>query len=74
MSLTDLTQLLADGLLLGTMYGLMAVGYTTVYGILQIVNFAHGEIYMLGGFGASSSTPGFRACARSPCGPRCPSC
>ncbi|MFF3501932.1 branched-chain amino acid ABC transporter permease [Streptomyces sp. NPDC003247] len=34
------------------MYGLIAVGYTMVYGILQIINFAHGEIFMLGGFGA----------------------
>jgi branched-chain amino acid transport system permease protein len=51
-TLTDLFQLLADGLVLGTMYGLIAVGYTMVYGILQIINFAHGEIFMLGGFGA----------------------
>ncbi|MFF7334847.1 branched-chain amino acid ABC transporter permease [Streptomyces sp. NPDC090306] len=45
------------------MYGLMAVGYTMVYGILQIINFAHGEIYMLGGFGALfvySWVPGLR--------------
>ncbi|OKI91821.1 ABC transporter permease [Streptomyces sp. CB02058] len=34
------------------MYGLIAVGYTMVYGILQLINFAHGEIFMLGGFGA----------------------
>ncbi|MFG3288781.1 branched-chain amino acid ABC transporter permease [Streptomyces sp. NPDC048179] len=46
------------------MYGLIAVGYTMVYGILQIINFAHGEIYMLGGFGALfvyAWVPGLRA-------------
>ncbi|MEV5843805.1 branched-chain amino acid ABC transporter permease [Streptomyces sp. NPDC051985] len=61
---TELTQLLADGLVLGSMYGLIAVGYTMVYGILQIINFAHGEIYMLGGFGALfvyAWVPGLRA-------------
>ncbi|MDT7845598.1 branched-chain amino acid ABC transporter permease [Streptomyces justiciae] len=52
MSSTDFLQLLTDGLVLGSMYGLIAVGYTMVYGILQIINFAHGEIFMLGGFGA----------------------
>ncbi|MFF2327970.1 MULTISPECIES: branched-chain amino acid ABC transporter permease [unclassified Streptomyces] len=52
MTLNDITQLLADGLVLGAMYGLIAVGYTMVYGILQLINFAHGEIFMLGGFGA----------------------
>ncbi|MGW5640971.1 branched-chain amino acid ABC transporter permease [Streptomyces sp. NPDC003832] len=52
MTLTDFFQLLTDGLVLGSMYGLIAVGYTMVYGILQIINFAHGEIFMLGGFGA----------------------
>ncbi|WWQ68563.1 branched-chain amino acid ABC transporter permease [Streptomyces sp. Q6] len=64
MSATDVLQLLADGLVLGTMYGLIAVGYTMVYGILQIINFAHGEIYMLGGFGALfvyAWVPGLRA-------------
>ncbi|MEV6196214.1 branched-chain amino acid ABC transporter permease [Streptomyces sp. NPDC051920] len=52
MTSTDLLQLLTDGLVLGSMYGLIAVGYTMVYGILQIINFAHGEIFMMGGFGA----------------------
>ncbi|MEU4169147.1 branched-chain amino acid ABC transporter permease [Streptomyces sp. NPDC026665] len=52
MTSTDFLQLLTDGLVLGSMYGLIAVGYTMVYGILQIINFAHGEIFMMGGFGA----------------------
>ncbi|WP_354639536.1 branched-chain amino acid ABC transporter permease [Kitasatospora camelliae] len=48
----ELPQNLANGLMLGLMYGLIAVGYTMVYGIVQLINFAHGEIFMIGGFGA----------------------
>ncbi|WP_037577457.1 branched-chain amino acid ABC transporter permease [Phaeacidiphilus oryzae] len=47
-----LPQQLANGLFLGSMYGLIAIGYTMVYGIVQLINFAHGEIFMTGGFGA----------------------
>ncbi len=39
-----------NGLTLGSLYGLIAIGYTMVYGILGMINFAHGEIYMLGAF------------------------
>ncbi|MCX4097110.1 branched-chain amino acid ABC transporter permease [Nocardia sp. alder85J] len=52
MSITELLQLLTGGVVLGALYGLIAVGYTMVYGIAQLINFAHGEIFMLGGFGA----------------------
>jgi len=45
-------QQLANGVVLGATYGLVALGYTMVYGIVQLINFAHGEIFMLGGFGA----------------------
>jgi branched-chain amino acid transport system permease protein len=45
-------QQLVNGVVLGATYGLVALGYTMVYGIVQLINFAHGEIYMLGGFGA----------------------
>jgi branched-chain amino acid transport system permease protein len=45
-------QQLVNGIVLGATYGLVALGYTMVYGIVQLINFAHGEIYMLGGFGA----------------------
>ena len=45
-------QQLSNGLVLGATYGLVALGYTMVYGIVQLINFAHGEIFMLGGFGA----------------------
>jgi branched-chain amino acid transport system permease protein len=44
-------QQLANGIVLGATYALIALGYTMVYGIIQLINFAHGEIYMLGGFG-----------------------
>lgn len=45
-------QALIDGLSLGALYALIAVGYTVVYGIIQLINFAHGEIFMVGAFGA----------------------
>lgn len=50
--MNTLPQQLANGLILGSMYGLIAIGYTMVYGIVQLINFAHGEIFMTGGFGA----------------------
>ncbi|MET8979868.1 branched-chain amino acid ABC transporter permease [Streptomyces sp. NPDC004539] len=50
--MNELPQQLVNGLLLGAMYGLVAIGYTMVYGIVQLINFAHGEIFMTGGFGA----------------------
>src|SRR5512137_2715260 len=48
--LQQLPQQLVNGLTLGGVYALVAVGYTMVYGILFMLNFAHGEIYMIGGF------------------------
>lgn len=47
-----LFQQLVNGLSLGALYALIAVGYTVVYGIIQLINFAHGEIFMIGAFGA----------------------
>ena len=43
-------QQLINGLTLGSIYGLIAIGYTMVYGIIGMNNFAHGEIYMIGAF------------------------
>src|SRR5215470_1561413 len=43
-------QQLVNGLALGSIYGLIAIGYTMVYGIIGMINFAHGEIYMIGAF------------------------
>ena len=48
-------QQLVNGLSLGALYALIAVGYTVVYGIVQLINFAHGEIFMMGAFGALST-------------------
>ena len=43
-------QQLINGLTLGSIYGLIAIGYTMVYGIIGMINFAHGDIFMLGAF------------------------
>ena len=45
-----LLEQLLNGLTLGSTYALIALGYTMVYGIIQLINFAHGEIYMIGAF------------------------
>jgi branched-chain amino acid transport system permease protein len=43
-------QLLVNGITLGSLYALIALGYTMVYGILKLLNFAHGDVYMIGAF------------------------
>lgn len=43
-------QQLVNGLTLGAVYALIALGYTMVYGVLELINFAHGEIYMMGAY------------------------
>lgn len=45
-----LAQQLVNGFTLGAIYALIALGYTMVYGILELINFAHGEIYMIGAY------------------------
>jgi branched-chain amino acid transport system permease protein len=45
-----LPQVVMDGLVLGFMYALIALGYTMVYGVLELINFAHSEIFMVGAF------------------------
>lgn len=45
-------ELLFSGLTRGSIYALIALGYTMVYGIIKLINFAHGEIYMIGAFTA----------------------
>ena len=47
-----LGQATVNGLVVGLLYLLMAVGFTLVFGVMRMVNFAHGEFYMLGGFAA----------------------
>jgi branched-chain amino acid transport system permease protein len=49
-ALEILPQVLVDGLVLGFMYALIALGYTMVYGVLEFINFAHSEIFVLGAF------------------------
>lgn len=48
--MTEFLQHIVNGLSLGSIYALIALGYTMVYGILQFINFAHGEIFMLGAY------------------------
>jgi branched-chain amino acid transport system permease protein len=50
--MTEFLQQIVNGLTLGSLYALIAVGYTVVYGIVQLINFAHGEVFMIGAFGA----------------------
>ncbi len=45
-----LLQQIVNGVTLGATYALIALGYTMVYGIIQLINFAHGEVYMIGAF------------------------
>lgn len=48
----ELIQHVINGLNLGAIYALIALGYTMVYGVLQLINFAHSEVYMIGAFAA----------------------
>jgi branched-chain amino acid transport system permease protein len=47
---TEFLQHLANGISVGTVYALIALGYTMVYGVLKLINFAHGDVYMVGAF------------------------
>jgi len=49
---STLLEQLANGLVLGATIALIAIGYTMVYGIIQLINFAHGEVFMVGAYGA----------------------
>ncbi len=48
MNLTIVLQQLVNGISLGSLYGLVAIGYTMVYGVIRLINFAHGDIMMVG--------------------------
>ena len=48
--MAEIIQQLANGITKGSFYALIALGYTMVYGIIQLINFAHGEVFMLGAF------------------------
>lgn len=47
---SQFVQQLVNGVSLGSIYALIALGYTMVYGIIRLINFAHGDIYMLGAY------------------------
>ena len=48
--MTEFLQQLINGLSLGAIYALIALGYTMVYGILRFINFAHSDVFMVGAF------------------------
>ncbi|HSE63327.1 MAG TPA: branched-chain amino acid ABC transporter permease [Thermoanaerobaculia bacterium] len=48
--MTTFFQQLVNGLSLGSIYALIALGYTMVYGVLRLINFAHGDVYMVGAY------------------------
>jgi branched-chain amino acid transport system permease protein len=48
MDLDILAQQLINGISLGCLYGLIALGYTMVYGVIRLINFAHGDVMMMG--------------------------
>ena len=48
--MTEFLQQLINGLSLGSVYALLALGYTMVYGILRFINFAHSDVFMIGAF------------------------
>ena len=50
LALSIFFQVLVDGIVLGFMYALIALGYTMVYGVLEFINFAHSEIFVVGAF------------------------
>ena len=53
-SLARLGNNLVDGISNGAIWALVAIGYTLVYGIVELINFAHGEVFMIGSFVAAS--------------------
>ena len=58
-SATYLLQLMLNGLMLGLIYALIAVGLALIFGVLEVINFAHGELLMLGGYAMALSLPLF---------------
>ena len=61
MDLITLLQQLINGISLGSMYALIAIGYTMVYGVLRLINFAHADIMMVGAFAAFYAADTFGA-------------
>ena len=61
MSMEIFSQYLVNGLMLGMMYAMVAVGFTLFFGVLDVINFSHGDVVMLGGFAALASWLGLQA-------------
>src|SRR5579863_5356303 len=55
--MTEFLQQLINGLAFGSILALIALGYTMVYGILRFINFAHGDVFMIGAFAGFYLTP-----------------
>src|SRR5688500_20293043 len=66
-AIQELIQQIINGLSVGAIYALIAVGYTMVYGVLQLINFAHGDVFMIGAMMTlvSARKFGFAAAANS---------
>ena len=58
--LDQFVQQLINGISLGSIYALIALGYTMVYGIIKLINFAHGDIYMIGAYVGFFATSMFK--------------
>ena len=64
----NLLEQLLNGIQWGSIYALIALGYTMVYGVLKLINFAHGEVYMVGAM-VGYYAAGFLGVADSPSPP-----
>src|SRR6185312_5253207 len=53
--MSEFLQFLINGISVGSLYALIALGYTMVYGIIELINFAHGEFLMMGAFAGALS-------------------
>jgi len=65
-SLAEFLQQIINGISRGSVYALIALGYTMVYGIIELINFAHGDIFMLGAFTALTFVAVFGVDSRNP--------
>ena len=61
-----LFQQLVNGLALGSLYALVAIGFSMIYGIVRLINFAHGDLVMIGAFSTLGMAYGRRALAADP--------
>jgi len=64
--LTEFLQHVVNGVSLGTIYALIALGYTMVYGVLKLINFAHGDVYMVAAFAGFYAAATALACRHAP--------